>query len=139
MFLLDTNVISELRKANTPRINPSVARWAAEANPSTMFLSAIVIEELEVGVRRIERRDPSFGRILRNWLELDVLPSFHQRILPVDTAAALAAAKFHVPVNRPFADSLIAATALLHGLTVVTRDIVEYEPFGIPMINPWNG
>ncbi len=139
MFLLDTNFISELLKAHTLRIDPRVAKWAVETDPSTMFLSAIVIEELAVGVRQTERRDPPFGVILRVWLENHVLPSFNQRIIPVDTEVALVAALFHVPVSRDFPDSLIAATASVHGMTVVTRNITHFEPFGVPMINPWNG
>jgi len=138
MFLLDTNVVSELRKANTPRIDPGVAQWAAGIDLSVMHLSAIVIEELEVGVRRAERRDPPFGSALRTWLESQVLPSFHDRILPVDTVVARAAAAYHVPVNRPFRDGLIAATAAVHGLAIVTRNTADFEPLGVAVVNPWN-
>jgi hypothetical protein len=138
MFLLDTNVVSEMRKANTPRIDPGVAQWVARTESADMFLSAIVIEELEVGVRRAERRDPPFGVSLRYWLDTQVLPNFRERILPIDTVVALATAPFQFPINRPFRDGLIAATALVHGLTIVTRNTADFEPLGVGVINPWN-
>ncbi|HVY13667.1 MAG TPA: type II toxin-antitoxin system VapC family toxin [Rhodopila sp.] len=138
MYLLDTNVISELRKANTSRIDPNVARWAVRIDPSAMFLSAIVVEELEVGVLRLQRRDPASARILRIWLETRVLPIFRDRVLPVDTAVALTTAALRAPVNRPYRDSLIAATAAVHGLTVATRNSADFVHNGVPVINPWD-
>ena len=92
----------------------------------------IVIQELEIGVLLAERRDPAKGTILRTWLDKHVLPNFAERILPVDTSAAL-----HVPHLRPVRDGLIAATALVHGMIVVTRNLADFVPTGVPLLNPW--
>jgi hypothetical protein len=137
MFLLDTNVVSELRKARAGRADKNVAAWAAGASAASMFVSVITIQELEIGVRLAERRDPSQGETLRRWLEEQVLPAFGERILPVDTAVARRSAALHVPDPRPVRDSLIAATALVSGLTVVTRNVGDFEPMGTEIIDPW--
>ena len=106
--------------------------------PATaLFLSAMTIIELEIGVLRIERRDPSQGAILRRWLDDHVLPAFAGRILAVDTAVAQRCASLHVPDPRPDRDALIAATALVHGLTVVTRNVGDFEPTSVRTLNPW--
>ena len=137
MFLLDTNVVSELRKARAGRADKNVAAWAAGASAASMFVSVISIQELEIGVRLAERRDPPQGETLRRWLEQQVLPAFGERILPVDTAVARRSAALHVPDPRPVRDSLIAATALVHGLTVATRSVADFEPMGAEIIDPW--
>jgi predicted nucleic acid-binding protein len=137
MFLLDTNVVSELRKAKAGRADKNVVAWAAGAAASSMFVSAITIQELEIGVLLAERRDPAQGAILRRWLEAQVLPAFVERILPIDTAVARRSATLHVPDPRPVRDSLIAATALVHGMPVVTRNVVDFAPVGVEIIDPW--
>ena len=137
MFLLDTNVVSELRKAHSGKANANVAGWAAKARASSLFLSAIVVQELEVGALRIERRDPQQGALIRRWLEAEVLRTFADRILPIDVAIARRSAALNVPDPRPFRDSLIAATALVHGLTVVTRNISDFASTGVSLLNPW--
>jgi toxin FitB len=137
MFLLDTNVVSELRKARAGRADKNVAAWAAGASAASMFVSVITIQELEIGVRLAERRDPTTGEVLRRWLEEQVLPAFGERIIPVDTTVARRSAVLHVPDPRPVRDSLIAATALVHGLTVVTRDVADFAPMVAEIINPW--
>lgn len=137
MFLLDTNVVSELRKARAGRADKNVTAWAAGASAASMFVSVITVQELEIGVLLAERRDPSQGEVLRRWLERQVLPAFGERILPVDTAVARRSAAFHIPDPRPVRDSLIAATALVHGLAVVTRNVVDFEPMGAEIIDPW--
>lgn len=134
MFLLDTNVVSELRKA--AKADPNVRRWAAGASPAVLFLSAISVLEIEIGVLLSERRDPRQGAILRAWLETRVLPAFDDRILPIDTAVARRCAGLHVPDPRSDRDTLIAATALVHGLTVVTRNTADFPPT-VPLLNPW--
>ncbi len=137
MFLLDTNVVSELRKARAGKADPKVAAWAAEVPAGTLFLSAITVHELELGTLLVERRDPAQGEILRTWLDDHVLPAFADRILPVDTTVARRSAALHVPDPRPIRDALIAATALVHGLTVVTRNVSDFASTRAKVVNPW--
>lgn len=137
MFLLDTNVVSELRKARAGKADANVTAWARTIPAGSLFLSVIVIQELKIGVLLAERRDPAKGAILRSWLDDYVLPSFSKRILPVDTAVARRSATLHVPHLRPVRDGLIAATALVHGMTVVTRNLADFVPTGVPLLNPW--
>ncbi|ECI4633159.1 type II toxin-antitoxin system VapC family toxin [Salmonella enterica subsp. enterica] len=138
MFVLDTNIVSELRKARTGKIDPNVATWAESMDAADLFVSSITIMELELGILSVERRDAVQGSVLRSWLEQHVLPEFSGRTLPVDTAVALRCARLHVPDKRGERDALIAATALVHGMTVVTRNVADFEPTGVPIINPWN-
>ena len=138
MFLLDTNVISELRKARAGKADPNVAAWVRTIPPANLFLSVITIQELEIGTLLAERRDPSKGAILRAWLNDHVLPSFSERILSIDTAVARRSAALHVPDPRPIRDALIAATALTHGMTVVTRNLADFESTGVQILNPWD-
>lgn len=137
MFVLDTNVVSELRKISSGRADACVAEWADSVESVDLYLSAITVQELEIGVLLAERRDPVQGAMFRAWLDSHVLPAFAGRILPVDTAVALRSAKLHVPDPRPVRDGLIGATALVHGMTVVTRNIGDFEPFGVLLLNPW--
>lgn len=137
MFLLDTNVASELRKARTGRIAPSVRAWAERTPETHMYLSTITVLELEIGVLQMERRDPSQGRALRRWFERQILASFTDRILEFDIATARRCARHHVPDRRPTNDAIIAATALVHGLTVVTRNTRDFEATGVPLLDPW--
>ncbi|EHJ3657702.1 type II toxin-antitoxin system VapC family toxin [Salmonella enterica] len=137
MYVLDTNVVSELRKARTGKIDANVAAWAESMDASALFVSSITIMELELGILSVERRDAIQGSLLRSWLEQHVLPEFSGRTLPVDTAVALRCARLHVPDKRGERDALIAATALVHGMTVVTRNVADFEPTGVVIINPW--
>jgi hypothetical protein len=137
MYLLDTNVVSELRKAKAGKADRNVAAWAAEVSVGSLFLSAITIQELEIGTLLAERRDPAQGAILRAWLERHVLPAFADRILPIDEDVARRSARLHVPDPRPLRDALIAATALVHGMTVVTRNVADFEPTGVAVLDPW--
>ncbi len=138
MFLLDTNVISELRKAKAGKADSNVSAWIRTVPAASLFLSVIVIQELEIGTLLAERRDPAKGAILRAWLDEHVLPVFSERILAVDTAVARRIAALHVPDPRPIRDALIAATALTHSMTVVTRNAQDFVPTGVPVLNPWN-
>jgi toxin FitB len=137
MYLLDTNVISELRRAKTGRASKSVVSWAKNIPASDLFLSAISVLELEIGVLLVERRDRSQGKYLRKWLEEQVLRAFSDRILPVDTQTALRCAALHVPNPQSERDALIAATALIHRMTVATRNTADFRSTGVSLVNPW--
>lgn len=137
MFLLDTNVTSELRKITAGRADDNVRVWAERTSEHLMYLSTATLLELEMGVIQMERRDPKQGAMLRQWLEAQVLTSFAGRILSFDTAIARRGAMLHVPDRRPAYDAIIAATALVHGLTVVTRNTRDFEPMGVSLLNPW--
>ena len=138
MFVLDTNVVSELRKVRLDRADANVAAWADSVNAADLYLSIITLQELEIGVLLAEHRDPKQGAVFRTWLNNHVLPAFEGRIFPVDTAIALRSAKQHVPNPHFFRDGLIAATALVHGMTVVTRNLADFEGTGVAMFNPWD-
>lgn len=137
MFLLDTNVISELRKVRTGKADPRVAEWTKSVDATDLFLSAISIYELEKGTLLAERKDPPQGAMFRAWLNDQVLPAFDGRILAVETAVAQRGAQLNVPDPRPLHDGLIAATALVHGMTVVTRNVADFVPTGVRLLNPW--
>ncbi len=138
MFVLDTNVISELRKARHGKADARVLDWAAQADAATLYISAITVLELEIGVLQIERRDPQQGARLRTWLDDQVLVEFQDRILPVDTAVARRCAALHVPDPRAERDALIAATALIHGMVVATRNVADFAATGVALVDPWS-
>ena len=137
MFILDTNVVSELRKVRLGRAHPQVTIWADSVDAKTLYISAITILEIEIGILQIERKDPDQGGLLRAWLEKQVLPEFEGRIFPVDTAVARRCATLHVPDPHAERDALIAATALAHGMTIVTRNVADFQITGVPLLNPW--
>jgi predicted nucleic acid-binding protein len=139
MYVLDTNVVSELRKIRLGKADSQVAAWADSIEVMDLYISVITIQELEIGVLLAERRDPSQGAVFRLWLNGNVIPAFNGRILNVDTAVAQRSARLHVPDPRPVRDGLIAATALVHGMTVVTRNVADFESTGVPTLNPWQG
>jgi toxin FitB len=117
--------------------NKRVVAWADNVSAISLFVSAITIGELEIGILLVERRDRKQGAVLRKWLNDYVLPSFAGRILAVDTAVALRCAQLHVPNRRSTGDAFIAATALVHGMMVVTRNVADFEPTGVEILNPW--
>lgn len=136
-YLLDTNVISELRKGGGSKIDPNVERWAKQTTGTTLFLSVITILELEMGVLLIERKDRIQGETLRSWFQNHVLPTFKDRVLDIDHNVALRCVALHVPDRRSDRDALIAATALVHGMHVVTRNVNDFADTGLEIINPW--
>ncbi len=138
MYVLDTNVVSELRKVRSGKAAPNVAAWAESVDAADLYLSAITLMELEMGVLQLERRDAAQGAVMRAWLAHHVLPEFSGRVLPVDAAVAQRCARLHVPDRRSERDALIAATALTHGMTMVTRNVADFEPTGVPLLNPWD-
>jgi predicted nucleic acid-binding protein len=165
MYLLDTNVVSEFRKESTGKSDRRVGAWARSVPATSLFLSAVTVSELELGTLQMERRDALQGALLRSWMESHVLPAFAGRVLPVDTPVALRCAALHVPNPRSYRgpqrqvfvdgvvyrgpqrqvfvdgvvyrDALIAATALVHGMTVVTRNVADFAPTGVAVLNPW--
>ncbi len=138
MFILDTNVVSELRKVGDGRADVNVAAWAAALPAQSLYLSAITLLELEMGVLAMERKDDAQGRLLRKWLDGHVVPFFSGRILPVDEEVAIRCAKLHVPDRKSYRDSLITATALVVGMTIATRDEKDFRASGAKLVNPWN-
>ena len=137
MYLLDTNVVSELRKSSSGKADLNVVHWASTANPETLYISVITVLELEMGILSMERRDPHQGDLLRKWLEEQVLPSFEGRILPIDIDIARKCAELHIPDKRAERDAMIAATAVIHRMKMVTRNVADFDQAGIEVINPW--
>lgn len=137
MYLLDTNVLSELRKMSAGNCDPNVLLWARRSDQRSFHLSVITVLELQVGLLSLARHDRRQADVLRAWVEGNVLPAFRNRILPVDLAVALRCAALHVPDRRPERDALIAATASEHRLTVVTRNTKDFIRTGVPCFNPW--
>jgi len=135
MYILDTNVVSELRKAK--KADQNVTKWAQPLASATLYISVISLLELEIGILLMERRDKEQGAILRSWMDRHVLPTFSGRILAIDTTVAQRCAALHVPNPRSDRDALIAATALVHGLTVATRNVADFEGMGVGVLNPW--
>jgi hypothetical protein len=137
MYLLDTNVVSELRKVRAGKADPKVAAWADGVNAANLYISAITVHEIELGVLLMERKDAAQGALLRAWLEERVLPAFESRILPVDSAVARRSAALHAPDPRPARDAFIVATALVHRMVVVTRNVGDFQGTGVDIVNPW--
>lgn len=136
-FILDTNVVSELRKAGDGRVNSNVLLWMAQRDRATLFVSVIIILELERGVLQLERHDPSQDGLLATWMERHVRPAFADRILAIDDAVATRCAGLHIPDPRNQADALIAATGLVLGMTVVTAHAKDFVSTGVQVIDPW--
>jgi hypothetical protein len=137
MYLLDTNAASELRKVDVGTADPHVKAWSDNLDAEAAFLSVITVLELEQGTLLMERRDSRQGAMLRAWLENRILPQFEGRILSVDLLVAQRCATLHVPDPKDDRDSLIAATALVHGMTVVTRNVSDFASCGVKILNPW--
>jgi toxin FitB len=135
MYLLDTNVVSELRRVTLG--HPNVLKWAKGIDQDDFFVSAITIMELEIGCLRLERRDAIQGRLLRDWLQNVVLEQFESRVLPVDLYVAQQTALLHVPDPKPERDAFIAATSIIHDLTLVTRNTKDFARTGVRLLNPW--
>jgi toxin FitB len=135
MYILDTNIVSELRKGK--KADQNVTKWVQPLTSATLYISVISLLELEIGILLMERRDKEQGAILRAWMNRHVLPTFSGRILAIDTTVVQRCAALHVPNPRSDRDALIAATALVHGLTVATRNVADFEDMGVDVLNPW--
>lgn len=140
MFLLDTNVVSEMRKYGSGRADANVIAWVRSVSEPSLYISAIIVQEIEIGILRLEHKgDHAQAGILRSWLEEQLLPGFAERVLPVDVIVARRSARLHVPDVRPYRDGLIAATAIVNGMTLVTRNEADFANTGLSIINPWIG
>ena len=137
MYLIDTNVLSEFRRIGTGKGSAQVAAWAVKISSQLQFISVVTLLELERGQRRMARRDARQGNMLRIWLDQSVIPSLTGRILDIDQAVVTQCAALHVPDPRPELDAFIAATALVHNLTVVTRNTADFAALGVKLLNPW--
>ena len=137
MFLLDTNVVSELRRGQ--RGNPGVVAWFASIAVTDLFISALVIGELRKGIAMSRRRqDYTQAENLDAWLR-GLVHLFDERILPVDAAVADAWGQMYAIRNVPIVDGLLAATAKVHGLTLVTRNLSQVQGLGADLLNPFTG
>ncbi len=134
-FLIDTNVVSELRKKS--RCDLSVTAWQDSIKDEDVYISAISMMEIKAGVIGARRKNPEFSKVLNEWYEMQVKPTFHKRMIPVDLAVAECCSILLNQRTRPLADALIAATAHVHGLTLATRNMADFEDTGIDLVNPW--
>ena len=136
MLLLDTNVVSELRKTRSGKADAAVVEWARGVPSLSLHLSVVSVMEIELGIRFKEREDARQAHVLEEWLTA-ILQRFGERLLPVDTRVARRCAALHVPDPRPERDAFIAATADVHGLTLVTRNVSDFRGTGVALIDPW--
>lgn len=138
MYLLDTNVVSELRKASVNKADAEVMNWARTISVAEMYISVITVMELELGILLVERKDVKQAKALREWLNKQVIPSFINRIIPFDVPEALCCASLHSSNPKSERDAMIAATASVHNMAVVTRNINDFKETGVILINPWD-
>jgi len=136
VFLIDTNVISEIRKAGTGKADANVIAWASSVDAAEMFLSSITIMELQSGILLAKRKDKQKGAILEDWLHSKIIPEFKERVLPFGLAESLCCAALHVPDRYPERDAMIGATAIIYDMTVVTRNVKDF-PATVSLLNPW--
>ena len=140
MYLLDTNVVSEIRKISRGQADAALEQWTHSVSFDDCYLSVITLLEIEQGILRVQYRgdEAQFLR-LQHWLNDTVIPTFDQRILPIDRHTARICARLHVPDQRPYNDALIAATAIRHDLTLVTRNVRDFAELNVPLLNPFSG
>jgi predicted nucleic acid-binding protein len=134
-YLLDTVTISAFRRNG--RTPPEVLEWTASLDEPCHYLSVISLNEIRFGIRTVEVKDPAFGQDLHRWYQSIVEEERFYRILPVDRAIAEIAALYRADHETPYYDSLIAATAKVHGLTLATRNTADFQATGISLVNPW--
>jgi toxin FitB len=137
MYLLDTNVVSELRKVKAGKADKNVTKWSKSVDANDLFISVITLQEIELGILLMEKKDATQGALLRKWFSDQVIPTFAKRTLVVDAAVAKKCAEINAESIRPYRDGFIAATALVHRMTLVTRDVGDFEGTGVTLVNPW--
>lgn len=137
MYLLDTNIISELRKLEKGRADPNVAKWFQQVDLQQAYLSVITLFEIKVGILQLIRHDAQQAAILQSWFENTLLPNFENRILPLDQKVVMTCAELHVPDKKPLNDSYLAATAKSHHFKMVTRNLKDFQHSGVEIINPF--
>jgi len=136
MYLLDTNVISELRKLSRGKADPVFAQWFDTIALDLLYASVITLFEIENGILLLARRDPLQAKILRDWSD-KVKASLHGRILSIDEAVAMHCAATFIPNPRPWRDAFIGSTAAVHHFTLVTRNVRDFQGLDINIVNPW--
>ena len=135
MYLLDTMTVSAMRRPE--KAPAALRRWVATVDPLLCWISVMTLFEVELGILLLDRRDQRQAAPLRQWLDAVLRPSFRSRILPISEPVAIACAALHVPNRRPERDALIAATAMVHGLTVVTRNARDFRGLPVVLVDPW--
>lgn len=137
MYLLDTNIVSELRKAAKQKADPNVMKWFQKVRLSDCYLSAITITELRIGILSKQKKDPLQFQSLNDWFENSLLKAFSGRVLPLDFNAAFLCAELHIPDRSPINDAYIAAIAKSNGLTLVTRNTKDFSHTNLSLLNPF--
>lgn len=137
MYLLDTNIVSELRKLETGKIHPQVYRWIKSNGFTHTYISAVTLAEIQTGILSLARKDKAQAASLDNWFTNRLLPAYRTRTLSVDTEVALICAQLHIPAKRPINDAYIAATAIAHNLTPVTRNVRDFQGLPLMLENPF--
>jgi len=137
MYLLDTNIVSELRKLETGKIHPQVYRWIKSNGFTHTYISAVTLAEIQTGILSLARKDKAQAASLDNWFTNRLLPAYRTKTLPVDTKVALIYAQLNVPNKRPINDAYIAATAIAHKLKLVTRNIQDFQGLPLMLENPF--
>ena len=137
MYLLDTNIISELKKLDSGKIHPQVQRWAYSINLMQTKISVVSITEIRTDILSLARKDQAQAASLDNWFTNRLLPAYRTRTLSVDTEVALICAQLHIPAKRPINDTYIAATAIAHNLTPVTRNVRDFQGLPLMLENPF--
>lgn len=137
MYLLDTNVISEMRKVKNGKANAGVVAWLSEHNPCEFYINAVIKMELERGILSMQRKDPVQGGYLREWQQVFFAQFLHNPILPIGGKTAEICAKLHIPDHAPENDAWIASSAIEHRLILVTRNVIDFKKTGVQLFNPF--